>query len=86
VRRVWLEHGLPFELGPLFGEVAGRFPQQRRHPGARLLIEELVGGRERFLLRLIHATENMDFKATENRYVYNSGIFCKQLLKKRGNC
>ena len=52
-----IPHGLPFKLGPLFAEVPGRFPQQRRHPGARLLIEELVGGRERFLLRLGHATE-----------------------------
>ena len=69
MRRVWLEHGLPFKLGPLFGEVPGRFPQQRRHPGARLLIEELVGGRERFLLRLGHATENTYIYITKLHFV-----------------
>ena len=51
-KRAGIPHRLPFELGPLFGEVPGRFSQQRRDPGARLLIEGLVGGRERFSLRL----------------------------------
>ncbi len=51
-----IPHRLPFELGPLFGEVPGRFSQVRRDAGARLLIEVFVGGTGRFLLRLVHAT------------------------------
>src|SRR5580704_338500 len=71
-----IPHGLPFELGPLFGEVAGRFPQQRRHPGAGLLIKELVGGRERFSLRFIHTTKK--------KYISNAIIYCNPMLKKSG--
>jgi len=40
-KRAGVPHRLPFELGPLFGEIPGRFAQQRRDSSARLLVDGL---------------------------------------------
>jgi len=41
-KRAGVPHGLPFELGPLFGEITGRLTQEWRHLGAHLVVNGLV--------------------------------------------
>src|ERR1700722_2967762 len=54
--RAGVPHGLPFKFSPFFGEMAGRFAQNRCHSGGRALVNGLVRRTERFLVRFHHTT------------------------------
>ena len=50
--RAGVPHGLPFEFGPFFGEIADGLSQKRRDLAAGLLIERLIGRTVGFMLHL----------------------------------